>query len=83
MSRSETPLEPWVGYELMTTSQRHESLRKRVDAARDMGDQWHAVALTAAVVNYELLRDGSSSSDKFIKDFATDQHFDARSWIGT
>lgn len=49
------PLTPWHGYEFADPVQRCERLQRACDQAKLHGDQAYILALTSAVVNYELV----------------------------
>ena len=49
------PLKPWPGYEFAEPAQRCQRLQKACDQAKLHGDQAYVLALTSAVVNYELV----------------------------
>jgi hypothetical protein len=76
------PLEPWPGYAALEPSERLAQFQKKHDDARDKGDQAYAVALAAAVGNYELLRQAATSltHDEAARAKARDLHGDAGSW---
>ena len=49
------PLPPWPGYMGADPAQRCQRLQRSCDQAKLHGDQVYVLAITAAVVNYELL----------------------------
>jgi hypothetical protein len=82
---SRSPREPWLGYAEQSAEQRDELLAKKFQGAKDHGDQDYAVALAAAVANYELVLelqpDTQHSEDLAGK--AHGLHDDAGSWEGS
>jgi hypothetical protein len=77
--------EPWPGYADLGADERQSQLAKRFDDAKQHGDQAHALALSAAVANYELvqeLQDGSEHEEA-VAEKAHSLHDDAGSWIGS
>lgn len=76
------PLEPWPGYAELDSATRLAEYQKRHDGAREMGDQAYAMALAAAVNNYELLRQAATSltHDEDARTKARSLHDDAGSW---
>jgi hypothetical protein len=76
------PLEPWPGYADLSPDQRLEQFNKRTEAARLNNDQGYAIALAAAVGNFELLRQAAPelTADEPTRDAAHDLHEDAGSW---
>jgi hypothetical protein len=82
---SRSPREPWLGYADQTPEQRDELLAKKFQGAKDQGDQDYAVALTAAVANYELvlqLQPDTQQAEDLAKK-AHGLHDDAGSWEGS
>jgi hypothetical protein len=79
---SRTPREPWLGYSKQSPDERDELLAKKLQGAKDKGDRDYAVALTAAVANYELVLelqpDTQHAEDVAAK--AHDLHGNAGSW---
>jgi hypothetical protein len=49
------PREPWPGYAELGEDERDDLLAKKFQQAKDQNDQDYAVALAAAVANYELV----------------------------
>jgi hypothetical protein len=82
---SRSPREPWLGYAEQTPEQRDELLAKKFEGAKNDRDQDYAVALTAAVANYELVMelqpDTQHAEDVAAK--AHDLHGNAGSWEGS
>jgi hypothetical protein len=82
---SRSPREPWLGYADQTPEQRDELLAKKFQGAKDQGDQDYAVALTAAVANYELvlqLQPDTQHAEDLAKK-AHGLHDNAGSWEGS
>jgi hypothetical protein len=77
------PLEPWPGYAATAPDERCRRLQLKYEEARLHGDQAYAVALTAAVANYEaqLARDPGGLHDAQALARAIDLHDDAGSWL--
>jgi hypothetical protein len=76
------PLEPWPGYEKLGPQERLEQFNRKSEGAKQDKDQAYALALAAAVGNYELLRELAPklSADEPARDAAHDLHKDAGSW---
>ena len=76
------PLEPWAGYADLNPEQRLEQFNQKMEGARQGNDQGYAIALSAAVGNYELLRQVAPAltADEPARDAAHDLHEDAGSW---
>ena len=76
------PLQPWDGYADLDPAERLSQFQKKHDEARDRSDQAYAVALSAAVGNYELLRQAATemTHDEDARAKARDLHDDAGSW---
>lgn len=76
------PLEPWPGYAALSSDERLAEFQKKHDQAREKSDQAYAVALAAAVGNYELLRQATPdlTHDEPMRARAIDLHEDAGSW---
>ena len=49
------PLTPWPGYEVAESAERCQRLQRSCDQAKLHGDRAYVIALTSAVVNYELV----------------------------
>src|SRR3954452_25623557 len=50
-----SPREPWPGYADLDEAARDELLAKKFQQAKDQNDQDYALALAAAVANYEIV----------------------------
>jgi hypothetical protein len=76
------PLEPWPGYADLDPEERLEQFNRKSEGARSNNDQGYAIALAAAVANYELLRQVAPelTADEPARDAAHDLHEDAGSW---
>jgi hypothetical protein len=76
------PLEPWPGYADLNPDQRLELFNSKTEAARLNNDQGFAIALAAAVTNFELLRQVAPTleADGSTRDAAAALHEDAGSW---
>jgi hypothetical protein len=76
------PLEPWPGYADLDPAERLAQFQRKSDGARERSDQAYAVALSAAVGNYELLRQlvPDLTPDDDSKSEAQSLHDDAGSW---
>jgi hypothetical protein len=79
------PLEPWKGYADLEPGRRLEQFNSLHESARQRNDHAYAVALSAAVGNYELLRQVAPNltADEDSRDKAHDLHDDAGSWKPT
>jgi hypothetical protein len=79
---SRSPREPWTGYASQSPEERDKLLAQKFQQAKERGEQDYALALTAAVANYELVLelqpDTQHSEDVAGK--AHDYHDDAGSW---
>jgi hypothetical protein len=77
-----SPREPWTDYAKQSPEERDRLFAQKYQHAKEQGDQDYALALTAAVANYELVLelqpDTEHSAD--IADKAHDLHEDAGSW---
>ena len=77
-----SPREPWDGYAKQSPEERDQLLAKKFAQAKEHGEQDYALALTAAVANYELVLelqpDTEHSED--IASKAHDLHKEAGSW---
>jgi hypothetical protein len=76
------PREPWPGYADLDETERDELLAKKFQQAKDQNDQDYALALAAAVANYELVLDlqPDSTSAEPVAASARSLHDDAGSW---
>jgi hypothetical protein len=77
-----SPREPWAGYADLDETAREELLAKKFQQAKDQNDQDYAVALAAAVANYELVLDlqPDTTAAAALAGTAAGLHEDARSW---
>jgi hypothetical protein len=77
-----TPREPWKGYAGLDEAARDELLAKKFQQAQEQNDQDYAVALAAAVANYELVQDlqPDTTAAAPLAATARDLHDKARSW---
>ena len=77
-----SPREPWPGYADLDETAREELLAKKFQQAKDQNDQDYAVALSAAVANYELVQElvPEATSAEALAGTAGGLHEDARSW---
>jgi hypothetical protein len=77
-----SPREPWAGYASQSPDERDQLLATKFQQAKERGEQDYALALTAAVANYELVLelqpDTQHAEDLAGK--AHDLHDDAGSW---
>jgi 3-hydroxyisobutyrate dehydrogenase-like beta-hydroxyacid dehydrogenase len=77
-----SPREPWTGYAEQSAGERERLLARKFEQAKEHGEQDYAMALTAAVANYELvlelLPDTQHAED--VAAAAHDLHDDAGSW---
>ena len=82
---SRSPREPWPGYAQQSPEERDDLLARKFQQAKEHGEQDYALALTAAVANYELVLelqpDTQHSED--MAGTAHDLHDDAGSWQGS
>ena len=77
-----TPREPWPGYADLDEDARDELLAKKFRQAKDLNDRDYALALAAAVANYELVLelDPQTTSAEPLAATARSLHDDAGSW---
>jgi hypothetical protein len=77
-----SPREPWPGYADLAESAREEQLAKKFQQAKDQNDQDYALALAAAVANYELVLDlqPDTTQSEPVAASARSLHDDAGSW---
>jgi hypothetical protein len=77
-----SPREPWPGYADLDETGRDELLAKKFQQAKEQNDQDYAVALAAAVANYELVLElqPDTSSAEPLAATARGLHDDAGSW---
>jgi hypothetical protein len=80
---AQTPREPWTGYAELSPEERQRLLTMKFDEAKARGDQPYAVALAAAVANYELVLElkPDTTHAAALAASARDLHTDAGSWI--
>jgi hypothetical protein len=80
---SRSPREPWDGYANQRPEERDRLLAQKFQQAKERNEQDYALALTAAVANYELVLelqpDTQHTEDLAAK--AHDLHDDAGSWM--
>lgn len=79
----DTPLEPWPGYAALKPADRKATFEAKESEARLRYDKAYAVALSAAVGNYErLMQDsGHDDHDADAHKAARTLHEDAGSWV--
>jgi hypothetical protein len=77
-----SPREPWPGYADLDETERDELLAKKFQQAKEQNDQDYAVALAAAVANYELVLElqPDTSAAEPLAATARGLHDDAGSW---
>jgi hypothetical protein len=77
-----SPREPWTGYANQSPEERDQLLAQKFQQAKEHNEQDYALALTAAVANYELVLelqpDTQHTEDVAAK--AHGLHDDAGSW---
>ena len=77
-----SPREPWDGYAKQSAEERDQLLAQKFQQAKEHNEQDYALALTAAVANYELVLelqpDTQHTEDVAAK--AHGLHDDAGSW---
>jgi hypothetical protein len=77
-----SPREPWANYAQQSPEERDQLLAQKFQQAKEHNEQDYALALTAAVANYELVLelqpDTQHTEDVAAK--AHDLHDDAGSW---
>jgi hypothetical protein len=77
-----SPREPWTDYAQQSPEERDQLLAQKFQQAKEHNEQDYALALTAAVANYELALelqpDTQHTEDVAAK--AHDLHDDAGSW---
>ena len=79
----DTPLEPWPGYAALSPAERLTTFKAKEQEAKMRYDQAYALALAAAVGNYERLLKLSDHDghDADAHGAARDLHEDAGSWV--
>ena len=77
-----SPREPWPGYADLDETAREDLLAKKFQQAKDQNDQDYALALAAAVANYELVLDlqPDTTQSAPVAARAGSLHDDAGSW---
>ena len=80
-----SPREPWHGYAELGDDERDELLAKKFQQAKDQNDADYALALAAAVANYELVLELQARHDpaETLASHARDLHDDAGSWMAS
>ena len=80
-----SPREPWPGYADLDEAARDELLDKKFQQAKDQNDQDYALALAAAVANYELVLElqPDTTRSEPVAAHAANLHDDAGSWMGS
>jgi hypothetical protein len=80
-----SPREPWPGYADLDESARDDLLAKKFQQAKDQNDQDYALALAAAVANYELVLEllPDETAAEPVAASARSLHDDAGSWMGS
>jgi hypothetical protein len=80
-----SPREPWPGYADLDEDAREDLLAKKFQQAKDQNDQDYALALAAAVANYELVLElqPDTSRSEPVAARAAGLHDDAGSWMGS
>ena len=80
-----SPREPWPGYADLDEAARDELLAKKFQQAKDQNDQDYALALAAAVANYELVLEllPDTTRSEPVAAHAANLHDDAGSWMGS
>jgi hypothetical protein len=77
-----SPREPWPGYADLDENERDELLAKKFEQAKDQNDQDYALALAAAVANYELVLEllPETTAAQSLAQTARGLHDNAGSW---
>ncbi len=80
-----SPREPWDGYAKLADDERDELLAKKFQQAKDQNDADYALALAAAVTNYELVLElqPDTTHSETVASHARDLHTDAGSWMSS
>jgi hypothetical protein len=80
-----SPREPWPGYADLDETAREDLLAKKFQQAKDQNDQDYALALAAAVANYELVLELKPDTTQSVPVAARagSLHDDAGSWMGS
>jgi hypothetical protein len=76
------PREPWTGYATQSPEERDRLLAEKFRQAKEHNEQDYAMALTAAIANYELVLELQPDTEhtEDIAGKARDLHDDAGSW---
>jgi hypothetical protein len=79
------PREPWPGYAGLGDDERDELLATKFKQAKDQNDQDYALALAAAVANFELVLElqPDTTHAEAPAAHARDLHTDAGSWMAS
>lgn len=77
-----SPREPWPGYADLSEDERSETLARKFEQAHEQNDQDYALALSAAVYNYELVLDllPDATAAANVATTAGDLHDNAGGW---
>jgi len=77
-----SPREPWTDYAKQSAEERDQLFAKKFQQAKEHGEQDYALALTAAVANYEMVLElqADARHNRDIADKAGTGHDDAGSW---
>jgi hypothetical protein len=77
-----SPREPWDGYAKQSAEERDQLFAQKFQQAKEHGEQDYALALTAAVANYELVLElqPDTQHNEDIAAKAHDLHKEAGSW---
>jgi hypothetical protein len=80
---SRSPREPWQGYAQQSPEERNRLLAQKFQQAKERNEQDYALALTAAVANYELVMELQPDTQQAenLASQAHDLHKDAGSWM--
>ena len=80
-----SPREPWPGYADLDEAARDALLAEKFQQAKDQNDQDYALALAAAVANYEQVQKLQPDTQEAepVAAKARDLHDDAGGWIGS
>jgi len=77
-----SPREPWTDYAKQSPEERDQLFAQKYQHAKEHGDQDYALALTAAVANYELVLELQPDTEhtEGLAARAHDLHKEAGSW---
>jgi hypothetical protein len=80
-----SPREPWTDYAKQSPEQRDQLFAQKFQQAKERGEQEYALALTAAVANYELVLELQPDTEQAedLAGKAHGLHDDAGSWEGS